>query len=222
MQLTLPHLRLHLRKVLLSQPKRLARRRKLPKLKLLLLKRSPKHLLPFWSLPPSPSFLLKKEKDEWGIVIFGPTWIIFSNHESCFNVFHCYQRFLWQGFGNELLHGWKIPKTRLLCWQPSMKLICKFCWLSNCSIRFSYCSSWMFFPRCVHQNSLLLYLVMVLMEHGCLNLIKFSIHGLSSTAMVHWSHYISVDFSWSLWDQQTCYAFSQIHYYVFSPLLLCS
>lgn len=85
MQLTLPHLRLHLRKVLLSQPKRLARRRKPRKLKLLLLKRSPKHLLPLWSLPLSPSFLLKKEKDEWGIVIFGPTWIIFSNHESCFN-----------------------------------------------------------------------------------------------------------------------------------------
>lgn len=35
-------------------------------------------------------------------------------------------RFQWQGFGSELLHVWKILRTHLPCWRPSMKLTCRF------------------------------------------------------------------------------------------------
>lgn len=146
LQLMSSHLRPNLRKLLLSLPKRVVRlrRRKHLKLKLLLLQRSPKHLLLQGALLLSHSFLLRKEKDGWVIVICDcytliPNWIMFSNLESCFDVFLHHQRFLWQGFGKGLLHDWKIPKTHLLCWQPSMKLICEFHGFSNCGRSIEHC-----------------------------------------------------------------------------------
>jgi len=98
LQPTLRHLRMHRRNLLLSQPQRLVsqRRRKLLKLKLLQ-QRSLKHLL-HKALQLSHSFLLRKEKDEWVIVIF-----------------YCYSflNYVYQFFYLMSSFIFKVPMTRL-------------------------------------------------------------------------------------------------------------